>query len=164
MGKFGPDLGQTSDVALGLAATGGQAATLAKVLSYLETHGAAYVQGDPSTGEKAGAHYAGSTGKLALVAQATGKNPSSFGGFDLISEIRKLMGKDGRFRDDSQFGDFSNPLGQSFDILALKRGAPEGAPKRPSTTRSQPSVLTAGSQRRSPRPARHVLRARTRPA
>ena len=129
VGKFGPDLGQTSDVALGLAATGGQTATLAKVLSYLEAHGAAYVHGDPTTGEKVGAHYAGSTGKLALVAQATGKNPSSFGGFNLISELRKLMGKDGRFRDDSKFGDFSNPIGQSFDILALKRGAPEGAPR-----------------------------------
>jgi hypothetical protein len=128
-GKFGADVGQTSDVALGLAATGGQPATLAKVLTYLETHGAGYVHGDPSTGEKAGAHYAGSTGKLALVALATGKNPSSFGGFDLISELGKLMDKGGRFRDDSKFGDFSNPLGQSFDILALKRGAPAGAPK-----------------------------------
>jgi hypothetical protein len=128
-GKFGADLGQTSDVALGLAASGGQPATLAKVLTYLETHGAGYVHGDPSTGEKPGAHYAGSTGKLALVAQATGKNPSSFGGFDLISELHKLMGADGRFRDDSKFGDFSNPLGQSFDILALQRGAPDGAPK-----------------------------------
>lgn len=128
-GKFGADLGQTSDVALGLAATGGQPATLAKVLTYLDTHGAAYVHGDPSSGEKTGAHYAGSTGKLAFVARATGKNPASFGGLDLISELRALMGKDGRFRDNSKFGDFSNPLGQSFDILALKRGAPEGAPK-----------------------------------
>ena len=128
-GKFGPDLGQTSDVALGIAAAGGQSATLAKVLTYLDTHGAAYVHGDPSSGEKAGAHYAGSTGKLALVAQVTGRKPSSFGGFDLISELRALMGKDGRFHDDSTFGDYSNPLGQSFDILALKRGTHEGAPK-----------------------------------
>jgi len=128
-GKFGPDLGQTSDVALGLAATGGLPATLAKVLAYLDTDGAGYVHGDPTTGEKAGAHYAGSTGKLALVAKAAGKDPSSFGGLDLISELRKLMGTDGRFRDDSKFGDYSNPLGQSFDILALKRGTPEGPPK-----------------------------------
>ena len=128
-GKFGPDLGQTSDVALGLAATGGQPVTLAKVLAYLDAHAAGYVHGDPSTGEKVGAHYAGSTGKLALVALATGKKPSSFGGFNLVSELLGLMGKDGRFRDDSKFGDYSNPIGQSFDILALKRGAPEGAPK-----------------------------------
>lgn len=129
VGKFGPDLGQTSDVALGLAATPGQGAALAKVLTYLDTHAAAYVHGDPSSGEKVGAHYAGSTGKLALVAQVAGKNPSSFGGFDLIKELRALLASDGRFRDDSTFGDFSNPLGQAFDILALQRGTSEGAPQ-----------------------------------
>lgn len=128
-GSFGADLGQTSDVALGLAATSGQAATLAKVLNYLDVHAAAYVHGDPSSGEKVGANYAGSTGKLALVAKVAGKNPSSFGGFDLISELRGLMDKQGRFRDDSKFGDYSNPLGQAFDILALQRGTSEGAPQ-----------------------------------
>jgi Squalene-hopene cyclase C-terminal domain len=128
-GKFGPDLGQTSDVALGLAATTGQGATLAKVLSYLNAHAGGYVHGDPSSGEKAGAHYAGPTGKLALVAKAAGKDPSSFGGFDLIGELRALMASDGRFRDDSKFGDYSNPLGQAFDILALQRGTSDGAPQ-----------------------------------
>lgn len=128
-GSFGPDLGQTSDVALGLAATKGQGATLAKVLTYLDTHAAAYVHGDPSSGEKVGANYAGSTGKLALVAKTAGKNPSSFGGLDLISELRGLMDSKGRFRDDSKFGDYSNPLGQAFAILALQRGTPEGAPQ-----------------------------------
>jgi hypothetical protein len=129
VGKFGPDLGETSDVALGLAATRGQGTTLTKVLTYLNAHAAAYVHGDPSSGEKAGANYAGPTGKLALVAQVAGKDPSSFGGLDLISEIRGLMTSAGRFRDDSKFGDFSNPLGQAFDILALQRGSSDGAPK-----------------------------------
>ena len=128
-GEFGPDLGQTSDVVLGLAATPGQSATLAKALAYLDTHASAYVHGDPATGEKVGAHYAGSTGKLALVAKAAGKNPSAFGGLDLIGELRALMKADGRFSDNSKFGDFSNPLGQSFGILALERGTPEGAPQ-----------------------------------
>jgi hypothetical protein len=128
-GKFGPDLGQTSDVAFGLAATTGQEATLAKVLTYLDTHAAGYVHGDPSAGEKVGANYAGSTGKLALVAKTAGKNPSSFGGLDLISELRGLMDSKGQFRDDSKFGDFSNPLGQAFAILALQRGTSEGAPQ-----------------------------------
>lgn len=128
-GKFGPDLGQTSDVAMGLAATTGQGATLTKVLTYLDTHAAAYVHGDPSSGEKVGANYAGSTGKLALVAKIAGKNPSSFGGLDLISELRGLMDSEGRFLDDSKFGDFSNPLGQAFAILALQRGTSDGAPQ-----------------------------------
>ena len=128
-GKFGPDLGQTSDVALGLAATTGQDSTLAKVLAYLESHAAGYVHGDPASGEKAGANYAGSTGKLSLVAQVAGKNPASFGGLDLIGELSALMDSEGRFRDDSKFGDFSNPLGQAFDILALQRAKPDGAPQ-----------------------------------
>ncbi|MEP7035223.1 MAG: prenyltransferase/squalene oxidase repeat-containing protein [Dermatophilaceae bacterium] len=128
-GKFGADLGQTSDVALGLAATGGQPAALTKVLAYLEGHGAGYVHGDPSTGEKVGAHYAGPTGKLALMAQIAGKNPASFAGLDLTAEVRALMDSKGRFRDDSKFGDFSNPLGQAFDILALQRGTADGAPQ-----------------------------------
>lgn len=128
-GPFGPDLGQTSDVALSLAATSGNAAPLDKVLAYLAGNASGYVHGDPSWGERADANYAGPTGKLALVALAGGKNPSSFGGFDLISELRTLMDGQGRFRDDSEFGDFSNPLGQSFDILALERGTVLGAPQ-----------------------------------
>ncbi len=129
VGKFGPDLGQTADVALGLAATSGQTAALATVLAYLDTHAAAYVHGDPSTGEKAGAHYAGPTGKLALVAQVAGKNPTSFGGVDLLSELRALMDSKGRFLDDSKYGDFSNPLGQAFGVLTLARSTGDGAPK-----------------------------------
>lgn len=128
-GKFGPDLGQTSDVALGLVATTGQSAALAKVLTYLETNAASYIHGDPASGEKVGAHYAGPTGKLALVAKVAGKDPSSFGGLDLIGELRALMDDKGAFRDDSKFGDFSNPLGQALDILALERGTPDGAPQ-----------------------------------
>ena len=128
-GKYGPDLGQTSDVALGLAATTGQDSALAKVLTYLGSNASGYVHGDPASGEKAGANYAGSTGKLALVAQISGKNPASFGGLDLIGELRELMDSEGRFRDDSKFGDFSNPLGQAFAILALQRAEPGGAPQ-----------------------------------
>jgi len=128
-GKFGPDLGQTSDVAMGLAGIPSQSATLTKVLTYLSAHAAGYVHGDPSTGEKAGANYAGPTGKLALAAKVSSKNPASFGGVDLISELRGLMTTDGRFHDNSKFGDFSNPLGQAFDIIALERGTSAGAPQ-----------------------------------
>lgn len=129
-----PDLGQTSDVALALAAIGSQDTTLDKVLTYLAANADDYVHGTSfgDGGEPGGdgkPNYAGATGKLALVAQAAGKSPSAFGGFDLISELRGLMDVDGRFRDDSAFGDFSNPLGQAFDILALERGTSEGAPQ-----------------------------------
>ena len=127
VGPFGPDLGQTADVALGLAAAGGQAPALAKVVAYLKANAASYVHGDPSFGEKADANYAGPTGKLALVAQVTGNDPTAFGGLDLLAELRALQSPTGRFLDDSAFGDFSNPLGQAFDVLALQRAG--GAPR-----------------------------------
>ncbi len=127
VGPFGPDLGQTADVALGLAAAGGQGPALAKVVAYLKANAAAYVHGDPSFGEKADANYAGPTGKLAVVAQVTGNDPTSFGGLDLLAELRTLASPTGRFLDDSAFGDFSNPLGQAFDVLALQRAG--GAPR-----------------------------------
>lgn len=127
VGPFGPDLGQTADVALGLAAAGGQAPALAKVVAYLKANAAAYVHGDPSFGEKPDANYAGPTGKLAVVAQVTGNDPTSFGGLDLLAELRTLASPTGRFLDDSAFGDFSNPLGQAFDVLALQRAG--GAPR-----------------------------------
>lgn len=125
VGPYGPDLGQTSDVALALAASPGQRAALGRVTGYLRAQAGGYVHGDPTQGEKAGAHYAGPTGKLALVASVTGDDPRSFGGIDLLGELQALMvtsGPDaGRFRDDSAFGDYSNPLGQGFDVLALER-------------------------------------------
>ncbi len=127
VGSFGPDLGQTADAALGLAAAGGQGPALAKVVAYLKANAAAYVHGDPSFGEKADANYAGPTGKLALVAQVTGNDPTSFGGLDLLAELRTLASPTGRFTDDSAFGDFSNPLGQAFGVLALQRAG--GAPR-----------------------------------
>lgn len=129
---FFPDLGQTSDVALGLAASNSQTAALNRVLTYLDTNASAYVHGVGDGGTPGGdgkSNYAGPTGKLALVAQVTGKDPSSFGGIDLISELRGLMDNAGRYRDDSEFGDYSNPLGQAFDILALERGTSVGAPQ-----------------------------------
>jgi len=133
VGPYGPDLGQSADVALGLASTDDHRATLAAVVLYLEQNSAGYVHGDPALGEKVDANYAGATGKLALVAQVTGNDPTSLGGIDLVSELRGLLvtaGKDaGRFSDDSAFGDFSNPLGQSFAVLALERATSTGAPQ-----------------------------------
>jgi hypothetical protein len=134
VGPYGPDLGQTSDVALALAATGQQPATLREVTAYLAGAGAGYVHGDPAQGEKDGANYAGPTAKLALVAQVTGGDPTSFGGLDLVSELQGLMTttgpQAGRFSDDSAFGDYSNPLGQGFAVLALERGTAAGAPQQ----------------------------------
>ncbi len=134
VGPYGPDLGQTSDAALALAAVPSQADALADVTAYLASQAGGYVNGDPAQGEKAGAAYAGPTGKLALVASATGSDPRSFGGIDLVAQLQGLLvtsgPQAGRFVDDSAFGDYSNPLGQAFDVLALERAgqdAPQSA-------------------------------------
>lgn len=134
VGAYGPDLGQTADVALGLAASGTEPDTLARVLDYLRAHAGAYVHGDPGLGEKEGAGYAGPSAKLALLAAVTGGDPTSFGGIDLLAELGDLSstsGPDaGRYVDDSAFGDYSNPLGQAFAVLALERASTSGAPQQ----------------------------------
>lgn len=132
-GPYGADLGQTADVALALASIGGKASALDEVVTYLQKHAGDYVHGDPTRGEMAGAHYAAATGKLALVARVTGNDPTSFGGLDLVSELAGLMVTSGavagRFADDSTFGDYANPMGQSVDVLALERASAAGAPQ-----------------------------------
>jgi hypothetical protein len=71
--------------------------------------------------------YAGATAKLAYLAQVRGKNPTSFGGVDLVARLRGLQAPSGRFSDRSAWGDFSNAFSQSFALLALTRTA-AGAP------------------------------------
>jgi LPXTG-motif cell wall-anchored protein len=130
VGAFGPDLGQTADVVLALSSTTSQRAARDAAAAYLAAHvddyvhGAAFADGSPGS-EKKGANYAGPTGKAIVTALAAGQDPRALGGFDLVSELQGLMvtsgTKAGRFADDSAFGDFSNPVGQAFDIIALKR-------------------------------------------
>jgi LPXTG-motif cell wall-anchored protein len=130
VGPFGPDLGQTADVVLALSSTTSQRTARDAAAAYLAAHvddyvhGAAFADGSPGS-EKTGANYAGPTGKAIVAALAAGQDPRAFGGFDLVSELQGLMvtsgTKAGRFADDSAFGDYSNPVGQAFDIIALKR-------------------------------------------
>ncbi|HET8616133.1 MAG TPA: hypothetical protein VFL94_11465 [Actinomycetales bacterium] len=130
VGPYGPDLGQTADVVLALSSLPAQTASRDAAAAYLAAHvddyvhGAAYVDGT-EWGEKAGANYAGPTGKAIVAALAAGLNPRALGGFDLVDELQGLMSTsgstEGRFSDDSAYGDYSNPIGQAFDILALKR-------------------------------------------
>jgi hypothetical protein len=68
--------------------------------------------------------------KLALLVQARGGDPTSFGGVDLISRLRALQQPSGRFVDQTPFGDFSGIGTQAFAMIALDRtkaGAPPAA-------------------------------------
>lgn len=130
-GQTSPDYGGTADLAIALASTGTQDATLAHVLAYLEAHTADYA--DPAgTAPSYPGPYSGAVGKLAVVAEITGQDPRSFGGFDLLSTLTSHVctaaTQDG---DCTAAGDFSqaySPVSQALDVLALARGGVEPPP------------------------------------
>ncbi|WP_412540639.1 S8 family serine peptidase [Longispora sp. K20-0274] len=71
----------------------------------------------------------GAHGKLALLALAHGLDPEAVGGRKLLTELAALQEESGRYSDKSEYGNFSNTLGQSFAVLALQR-TPAKAPKK----------------------------------
>jgi hypothetical protein len=107
--------GTTVDIALGLAAAGTQPDALAAFLDEPETVDA-YTHGAPFDREDA--VYAGPTAKLAVTASLLGLDPRDVGGEDLLANLAALESESGRFSDVSDFGDFSNVIGQSFAVLA----------------------------------------------
>ncbi|MGH3682593.1 MAG: cell wall anchor protein, partial [Natronosporangium sp.] len=118
-----PDPGLTIDAVLAFAAAGVAGDDAEAATAWLAT---------PDTltsylGDRVDNTFAGAHAKLALGAQVQGHDPTSFGGVDLLAGLLALQDEDGRFRDDSEFGDFSNAFSQSFAILALAR-TPAGAP------------------------------------
>ncbi|GAB3448020.1 hypothetical protein GCM10027517_32560 [Phycicoccus ginsengisoli] len=113
-----PDYGVTLDAVLALDAAGAGQAEAAAATAYVADHLMDYIsstQYDPT------GLYAGATGKTLLAAVAQGVDPRSFGGVDLIATLTSLETPSGRFSDKSAFGDNSNLIGQSFDVLALRR-------------------------------------------
>ncbi|HSL57977.1 MAG TPA: hypothetical protein VK866_09065, partial [Acidimicrobiales bacterium] len=110
-----PDYGLTADAVLAFAAAGVADPQAAAATSWLVANAAAYV------GDGTDAVFAGSTAKLALVAQVRGLDPRAVGGADLVARLLDREQADGRFTDLSEFGDFSNPITQSLAILVLAR-------------------------------------------
>lgn len=122
------DGGNTIDAILALdgakvGQTGADAA-----LDYLAGNVNSYVgtptPSDPSSPET----YAGPLGKLVLGVVAHGGDPTDFGTQDLVARLEGLLTPSGRFSDQSNFGDPSNPsgdysntIGQALDIIALGR-------------------------------------------
>ena len=82
--------------------------------------------------------YAGATAKAAVLAQSQGKNPRSFGGVDLVTQLEGRVATaapiTGRIEDaydptDQFGGDFANVIGQAYaaQALALAGSAKAGA-------------------------------------
>jgi hypothetical protein len=111
-----PDAGLTADVVLALAAAGRGGDHIEAAMGWLEGQVGSYVGQD-------GEAYAGAHAKLALTATVAGRDPASFGGRDLLADLAALETEEGRFSDQSEFGDFSTGISQALAILALQRAA-----------------------------------------
>ena len=81
VGKFGADLGLTIDTGMALSTVAEQGATVTAINDALEPRIAEYI-GD---GKKES--YAGATAKAAAFARTAKKNPTSYGGRNLVAEL-----------------------------------------------------------------------------
>lgn len=115
------DYGGTADVAIALASSGSQDATLAKVIAYLDAHVADYA--DPKG--TAGGPYDGAAGKLALVTEIVQGDPHNVGSTDLISLLTSTVctaaTQDGACSAAGDFHGAYSGVGQVLPILALAR-------------------------------------------
>ena len=118
VGEFGPDYGLTIDTGLALTAVGDND-TVRAITRALEPKIRQYV-GDGSTES-----YAGALAKAATFARAAKRNPTEYGGVNLVVELEKRTTDSGpsagRISDLSSFGDFANVIGQSYAVRALAR-------------------------------------------
>jgi hypothetical protein len=134
---FGPSAGPTIDVLFALAAAGVAAGTIEDIADWLVTQAPSYTQGDGFDADDAA--YAGASAKLALGMLVVDRDPGDVAGIDLIDQLLSLEVTDpsdgivGRFRDRSDFGDFSTPLTQSLALMALSR-APGADPSAEAIT------------------------------
>jgi prenyltransferase beta subunit len=124
-GGHGANYGGTADLAVGLAAAGGHDRTLRAVVRYLAKHVNAYV--DPRGKQSFPGPFTGAAGKLAVLAEITGRSPRAFGGVNLLHVLTSNVcarAKGGQFGPCSARGDFYqafSTVGQAFGVLALAR-------------------------------------------
>lgn len=117
-GEEYPDQGLTADGVLGLGAAGVGGAAAGQALDYLAD------EVDTYTGSGSEV-YAGSTAKLLLTVAASGGDPSDFGGTDLVAKLDSTLTDEGKYADQSSFGDYSNNIGQSLAIIGRGRATAE---------------------------------------
>lgn len=134
VGKFGPDFGLTLDTGFALSTVAGQGASVTAINNALEPRIADYV------GDGTKESYAGPLAKAATFARTAKRNPTSYGGRNLVTELEARTADvaaagatpnpvAGRISDKSEFGDFANVIGQSYAVraLTLARSAEAGA-------------------------------------
>ncbi|NNM46066.1 hypothetical protein [Knoellia koreensis] len=110
------DYGVTADAVLALDAAGAGQTEATATTSYLAEHAVDYI----GFGDKTEVA-AGPVAKLLLVASAQGVDPRAFGGYDLVATLESLAKPNGKYADQSKYGDYSNLFSQSLAIMALDR-------------------------------------------
>lgn len=108
------DYGLTIDAVLGLGSSGFGADQAGRSTTFIAGHVGDYVG-------SGGEIYSGATAKALLLAAVEGRNPRAFGGLNLVANLESLETTSGRFSDKSQYGDYSNLIGQSLAIIGLER-------------------------------------------
>ncbi|HSF97270.1 MAG TPA: prenyltransferase/squalene oxidase repeat-containing protein [Ornithinibacter sp.] len=125
MGVIYPDHGVTADAVLALAAAGTAQDEAALATAWLADDVVGYL--GYGEADEVGA---GSAAKLLNVALAQGEDPTSFGGYDLLTTLQGLEQPSGRFSDKTKYPDYSDPtkladysntFGQSFALIGLDR-------------------------------------------
>jgi hypothetical protein len=127
MGTSGPDFGLTIDTGMAVSTVARQGATVSAISNALEPRIADYV------GDGTKESYAGPLAKAAAFARTAKKNPTSYGGINLITRLEERTANvpadpaaepqaaaiAGRIFDKSEFGNYANVVGQSYAVRAL---------------------------------------------
>ncbi|WP_374456401.1 prenyltransferase/squalene oxidase repeat-containing protein [Nocardioides sp.] len=127
MGKSAPDFGLTIDTGMSLSTVASQGGTVTAINNSLEPRIAEYV------GDGTKESYAGPLAKAATFARVAKKNPTSYGGINLIARLEERTANvpadpaaqpqaaaiAGRVFDKSEFGNHANVIGQSYAVRAL---------------------------------------------
>jgi hypothetical protein len=127
------DYGLTADAALALKTIGGHGTAVRQIRNALAAHVDSWTTGVDYGSDDV---YAGAVAKAVVVAEATGADPRTFGGVDLVKRLQQRVSATsatvGRISDKSAYGDYANTIGQSFAARGL---ASAGASKAPSATK-----------------------------
>ncbi len=114
------DLGLTIDVFLALHDLDTRAATQQRIVEALASKVDEYTTGGSFAPDD---RYAGATGKLASAVQEAGQDATSFGGVNLVQRAEERVvtegASTGRASDLSEYGDYSNTIGQAWVVRAL---------------------------------------------
>jgi hypothetical protein len=127
VGSSGPDFGLTIDTGVALSTVSGQGGTVTAINNSLEPRIAEYV------GDGTKESYAGPLAKAATFARVAKKNPTSYGGINLITRLEERTANvpadptaepqaaaiAGRIFDKSEYGNYANVVGQSYAVRAL---------------------------------------------